>query len=144
MVEFEMFQLNCIKITEMHLQRDFTGPSIIRLIFWHRQGSTDRRSKEPSLKIRSDRSVIIPSLSKPKLFSFHFFSNVDETLHIYIPVNISIISKIKFRFFFMAQQTCQLRAPSGGLSKRESVRKNNKLKVNHWHLKKFENWSIRT
>ena len=86
----------------------------------------------------SDRSVD-PFRSKPKLFSFHFFLNVVETLHIYILVNISIISKIKFRFFSMAQRTCQLRAPSGGLSKQESVRKNNKLKVNHWHLKKFEN-----
>ena len=68
-----MFQLNCIKITEMHLQRDFTGPSIIRLIFWHRQGSTARRSKGPSLEIRSDRSVDpVTKQAEVVFFSFLF------------------------------------------------------------------------
>ena len=73
MVEFEMFQLNCIKIIEMHLQRDFTGPSIIRLIFWHRQGSTDRRSIGPPLKIWSDWSLDpVTKQAEVVFFSFLF------------------------------------------------------------------------
>lgn len=46
MVKFEMFQLNCIKIVVMHLQKDFMEQSIVRLTFWHRQGSTEGRPKE--------------------------------------------------------------------------------------------------
>ena len=83
MVKFEMFQLNCIKIVEMHLQSDFMGQSIVRPIFWHRQGSTDGRPNVFCSEIQLDRSVD-PVIKQAEVVFFSFlFKCGRDTSYLY-------------------------------------------------------------